>query len=229
MLSILTNKGKLWILFGVGLTLLISAVVFSPQINDRFSQLLIVKNETFDTNDSANIRSNLNECSVEIRPKAGLFGYGLGDGKAQLMNCFNAMDSDLASISYNTHNQYFSVVTNVGFLGLIIFLGSLFIQSIISLNRKNFLAVTLVILFAVWIFAENILERQGGVMYFSLFTSFLFVLNFKSPVEDKIVLSHERVMDSINSSSVIKLLHSLIFPNIQALNNRIKRPGGLIG
>lgn len=197
-LSILTNKLRLWILFGAGLTLLITMVIFSSQINERFSQLLIVKNTIVNNTDFENVRSNTYNCSIELLPDAGFFGFGIGDGKNELNKCFDSIDSKLSSVSYNTHNQYFSIVTNVGFLGLIIFLGSLFIQSIISLNRKNYLAVTMVVLFTVWMFAENILERQGGVMYFSLFTSFLFVLNFKSPVEDKIVLSHERVMDSLN-------------------------------
>jgi O-antigen ligase len=196
MLSILTNKLKLWILFGAGLTLMITTIVFSPQVNERFSQLLIIKNGNFN-GDSGTIRSNLNECTIELLPDAGFLGYGIGDGKTQLQDCFNSVNSDLAYMSYNTHNQYLSIVMNVGFIGLVIFLGSLFILSIISLNKKNYLAITMLILLAVWMLAENILERQGGVMFFSLFTGFLFVLNFKSIGAGSFVLSHERVMGMI--------------------------------
>lgn len=197
-LSVLTNKVKLWILSGAGLTLLISAIVFSPQVNERFSQLLVIKNNSIETLNSNEIRANLNACSIELLPKAGLIGYGIGDGKEQLTNCFSSMDGRLAGMSYNSHNQYISIVMNVGFLGLILFLGSLFINCIISLNKKNYLAVTTVVLMAIWMLAENILERQGGVMYFALFTSFLFVLNFKEKKQSSNLLSHEIVMESIN-------------------------------
>jgi len=197
-LSILTNKLRLWILFGSGLTLMISVIIFSHQINERFSQLLIVKNSIANNIDSENVRSHIYNCNIELLPKAGFLGFGIGDGKKELNECFVSMDSNLAKVSYNTHNQYFSIVQNVGFLGLIIFLGSLFVHSIISLNCKNYLAVTMVVFLAVWMLAENILERQGGVMYFALFTSFLFLINFNLPSKTELVLSHEKVIGEIN-------------------------------
>ncbi|WP_158448956.1 O-antigen ligase family protein [Nonlabens marinus] len=196
-ISILTNKWKLWILFASMLTLLIATIIFSPKIADRFSELLIVKNEASIRNTST-VRSDVNQCTFLLLPEAGFIGYGIGDGKAELQECLSTVNKDLANRSYNTHNQYFSIIVNVGFIGLTLFLGSLFILSIISLNVKNHLAITLAILFAVWMLAENILERQGGIMYFSLFTSFLFVINFKTTRKLPLLLSHEKIMEAIN-------------------------------
>ena len=132
-------------------------------------------------------------------PDAGLFGYGLGDGNHQLINCFERKESHLASMSYNTHNQYVSLLLNIGFIGLIVFLASIFIHTIISLNAKNHLAVAVVIFFAVWMLSENILERQGGVMYFALFTGMLFLINFKFTPKNSNDKSHQDILAAISN------------------------------
>lgn len=195
--SLLANQTRVWLLFGFSLMGMISLVVFSPQVNQRFSQSLIVKEKASFDLDSLLVRYSLEKCGVELLPKAGLFGFGIGDGKTELMGCYDSIDSDLSKIKYNIHNQYLSIILNVGFIGLLIFLACLFIYAIATVNQKNFLSVAIIILFSSWMLSENILERQGGVMYFSLIATFLFLSSLPAMREKKIILSHEKVFDAL--------------------------------
>lgn len=197
-LSVLINKPKLWTLFGSGVVIIIGLIVLSPTINNKFSELLIVKNQSHKNVESLTVRNAIDECSFELMPDAGLFGFGIGDGKGQLLDCFNEKQSDLFNLSYNTHNQYLSIVLNVGFVGLIVFLFTLGMHTIISLNKKNSLAIAMTLLFAVWMLAENIIERQDGVMYFAIFLNFFYLLNFYTGKRKKLILSHEKVFESFD-------------------------------
>lgn len=202
MLTILINQRKLWILFSGLFVCILGLIVFVPSINSRFSELLIVKNPEHKTLESVTIRNTINECSFEIMPHASLFGYGIGDSKQELLDCFASKESALFDLSYNTHNQYLSLILAVGFIGLLVFFLSYGYLGIQSLNKKNYLAVALLFLFAVWMLAENILERQEGVFYFSLFLNFLFVLNFNASTSaGSLVLSHEKVIDTFEKDN----------------------------
>lgn len=197
-MAFLINKPKMWSFFASGLVTVTALIMFSPSMNQKFSELLVLKDQSDRTIQSLEIRDIINECSFEIMPNAGLLGYGIGDGKSALLDCFKDKNSTLFNASYNTHNQYLSIVLNVGFIGLLLFLFTIGIHTVISLNKGGYLAVAVTLFFAVWMLAENILERQDGVMYLSLFLNALYILNFYSGKPKKMVLSHEKIIDALH-------------------------------
>lgn len=197
-LAILLNKIKLWALFGGGIAIIMALIVFLPGINQKLTSLLIIKDQRHTNLESMVIRDRINECSFEMMPQAGFFGYGIGDGKTQLNTCFKNKNSELDKYSYNTHNQYISLILNVGFIGLMVFILTLGMHLIISLDKKNHLAISISVVFLIWMLAENILERQSGVMFYALFTAFLFRLNFTGSRSTPMVLSHEKVIETFD-------------------------------
>lgn len=194
--ALMVNKTKLWALFVASTIVVIGLLSVSVYFNKQFNKLLFVKADT--DIQYAEIKSAIQSCSIELIPEAGIFGFGLGDGKDELINCYDGKNNALKQASYNSHNQYLSLFLNVGLIGLILFALTLFILLFTGLNNRNYLGIALLILFGVFMLAENILERQHGVVYFALFLCVLFIGNFKKPAKKQLVLSHEKVIDSFN-------------------------------
>ena len=143
------------------------------------------------------VKETVKKCSVDLVPKAGFWGYGIGDGKKELMSCYAQYNSDLETISYNSHNQYLSILIHTGFLGILAFGITMFVLLFMGLNSKNYLGIAFLILFGMFMTAENILERQHGVIYFSLLINFLFASNFTNRKPKQRELSHEEMMDAL--------------------------------
>jgi O-antigen ligase len=194
--ALMINKVKLWALFMSATLIVIGLLTFSSVFNQKFNRLLIVKNAA--DIEYAEIKKTIQTCSIELIPEAGLFGFGLGDGKDELINCFDGKNKSLKEVSYNSHNQYLSIFLNVGLVGLILFSISLFILLFVGLNNRNYLGIAILVLFGVFMLAENVLERQQGVVYFALFLNILFIENFKIRRSSPLILTHEKVIDSFN-------------------------------
>ena len=194
--ALMVNKTKLWALFMSATVLVIGLLTFSSSFNENFNRLLIVKDSA--NMEYAEIKKTIQSCSIELIPEAGLLGFGLGDGKEELINCYDGKSSSLKNASYNSHNQYLSIFLNVGLFGLILFAFSLFALLSTGLNHRNYLGIAILVLFGVFMLAENVLERQQGVVYFALFLNLLFIGNFKRPVLKPLILSHEKVLESLN-------------------------------
>lgn len=167
---------RVWAFYGVFIISLGSLLVAFPSTIQRFNQLLkMEKVET--TKNSAQIQSVVLNCAKEKMEEAGIFGFGLGDGKEQLIDCYGDVDQDLVSSSYNSHNQYISLVLMIGFIGLFIFLAMLFYNVMNGLRSGVFIAIAFILFYAIVMFSENLLERQEGVIYFSLLINLLYFLN----------------------------------------------------
>ena len=74
---------------------------------------------------------------------------------------------------YNAHNQFLEIMLDNGLVGLILFLTTILYQLRLIIKRKQmyFLAVYWSIL--VFLFTESLLERQNGVIIWSLFISLI--------------------------------------------------------
>jgi O-antigen ligase len=199
LLSLMVNRMKLWTVFIASLFLTAGLLSISPRFNEQFTRLLIVKNAA--DIEYVEIKETIRSCAIELVPVSGIFGFGIGDGKDKLIQCYEGKSSKLQNISYNSHNQYLSVSLNVGFLGLIALACTLFTMLFIGLNRKNYLGIAILILISVFMLAENILEREQGVIYFAIFINFLFFENFPKSLKSPMILSHERVMKSLNNNA----------------------------
>lgn len=190
-LAFLINRRKMWGLFSTGVFLIITLVYFSSNFNSKFSNLLVV-NALNESVDERLIRLDLNYCNATLLPKAGVFGFGIGDGKEKLSSCLEIRQPVLSSLGYNNHNQYSGIILNVGYLGLILFLVAIIVQVLHSLSRKNVLGVSVSVFFLLLFFSENFLERQDGVMLYMLFVCILYAVNYQINISDKSIFSSDR-------------------------------------
>ncbi|WP_157111636.1 O-antigen ligase family protein [Nonlabens spongiae] len=192
--SLKINHYKVWTLFAAALTIIVGLISFSKDFNQRFADLFFVKDSS--EIEYAEIKKTIQVCAIELAPEAGLFGYGVGDGKQKLIDCYKGKNQTLALNSYNSHNQYIGLYLKIGFLGLLVFAIYLFSLLYTGLTQKNHLGTSILIFIGIFMLAENIIEREQGVYYFALFLGFLFLNNFKIPKKYDMILSHEKVLRS---------------------------------
>lgn len=101
--------------------------------------------------------------------KANPYGVGTGDIKDKLDQKY--LDNDLDNFAerhFNPHNQYFQTTIAIGWLGgiVLVFMGVfLFVY---SYKRKNTLLLAFTVMAFVNMFFESFLERQAGIVFFSI-------------------------------------------------------------
>ena len=157
-------KIKAFILF-ITLVLIMGVVKFIPDISNRFNDFVVLFDYT--NMSSSNLRLNLIDVSIDAIKEKPFFGYGIGDTKDILSNLEHKNDF-FNNKYYNTHNQYLNFMLATGFLGLLLFIIFLFknLQFAILGSLEQF---SIVLLFILLMFIENILDRQNGVIYFAVF------------------------------------------------------------
>jgi O-antigen ligase len=77
---------------------------------------------------------------------------------------------------YNTHNQFLAVAFATGAFGFIIFILFL-LKNIKLVISRSFEQLSIVLLFVSLMFIENILDRQNGIIYFSIFINYFSFYN----------------------------------------------------
>jgi hypothetical protein len=177
-LVLMFKNKKLYFVFGLGFLGLLSVIVLNPKVNERFSELLQVQDADASLTNSTNIRYSIYKCVTSVIPDAGVFGYGIGDGKNQLIDCYNEDAAFLASHRYNSHNQFLGIILNVGYLGLLFFSLFLLYHLIRAFYKKNYLFIAVLLFYCIVMFSENILERENGILYFTFFINLFLMLDY---------------------------------------------------
>lgn len=81
---------------------------------------------------------------------------------------------------YNAHNQFLETLLEYGLLGFCLFLILIFYLVRLFIRHKSFLALSLLLVFIIYMLTESILERHSGIVLFSfLITLFTAQLNQK--------------------------------------------------
>jgi O-antigen ligase len=165
-------KIKVFILF-ITLVLIIGVVKFIPDISNRFNDFV----DLFDyTNmSSSNLRLNLIDVSIDAIKEKPFFGYGIGDIK-DILSDFEHKNDFFNNKYYNTHNQYLNLMLATGFFGLLLFIAFLF-KNLKLAYSGSFEQFSIVLLFVLLMFIENILDRQNGVIYFAVFVNYFSFYN----------------------------------------------------
>ena len=129
---------------------------------------------------SSNLRINIYKTSIPLIKEKPYFGYGIGAGEDVLFQKENTINF-FNSKNYNSHNQYLGYALNAGLFGLVFFLFFIFKNLKIAF-QNSFEHASLIVFFILLMFVENILDRQNGILFFSLFINyfaFYAVLNEK--------------------------------------------------
>lgn len=118
------------------------------------------------------------KCALEtINLKMLIFGFGTGDVKIHVAECYEKRNLPLY---FNSHNEYLSTLLRTGLLGLISLISNLLIGIFLYLKiKRNFFLVLAITLSIVFI-SESVLSRQKGVVFFNLFNCFqiFYFLNY---------------------------------------------------
>lgn len=123
---------------------------------------------------SLNIRVGIYECSWKVFSANWLIGTGIGDAQSELNKCYSSFDTDVYDEGkYNTHNNYLAVAVSTGTVGLISFLFMLIYHLFQSIKHKNLVFILFLVFVMICFMAENILSRNHGVVFYSLFCAVL--------------------------------------------------------
>ena len=161
------------------LMLFVGIIKFIPDISNRFNDFVILFDNTKVS--STNLRLNLIDVSIDAIKEEPFLGYGIGDTKDILSNLENK-NNFFKDKYYNTHNQYLNFMLATGFLGLLLFIVFLF-KNLQMVALGSFEQLSIVLLFILLMFIENILDRQNGVIYFSIFINYFSFYNTINNVE----------------------------------------------
>jgi len=161
--------------------IIVSLMFFiSPMTQKRFKEVFNLSSYTkVENTNSTSIRYGIYQCALKKIKEKPIFGHGIGDVKNELNECYSKASSVLLKGKYNSHNQYLSILLSNGIVGLIIFISFLFINFRKAILQNNQLFFSLLTFFSIIMLFENILERQSGVILFSLFINFFAFIDIK--------------------------------------------------
>ena len=97
-----------------------------------------------------------------------LIGYGTRSHRDFLYNKYK--DYGLTSAykeDYNAHNQYLEVFLEFGLLGFILFLSMILYLLWIFNKNKDFSALSILLVFLIYMLTESIFQRHSGIVIFS--------------------------------------------------------------
>ena len=113
--------------------------------------------------------------SFELIREHPLFGVGTGDVKDALMEKYKANNlTKILAEKLNAHNQYLQTFISIGVFGFMALVFMLVAPAVHAFQRKDFVYFLFLIIFAVNIGVESMLENQAGVIFYALFNSILF-------------------------------------------------------
>ena len=171
-------KVKAFFIFLV-LLLFFVTIKFIPDISNRFNDFSVLFDNTKAS--STNLRINLINTTLNAINEKPLFGYGIGDTK-DVLSALEDKNSFFKGKYYNTHNQFLNTTLATGIIGLLLFIFFL-LKNLQLIVFRSFEQLSIVLLFVALMFIENILDRQNGIIYFSIFINYFSFYNQTNKVE----------------------------------------------
>ncbi|RMB57956.1 O-antigen ligase family protein [Dokdonia sinensis] len=162
----------------VAMVVVVGLTVAIPKTRNKFVELLKIENLDKGSLTSTNIRYTIYACAKELIADAAFLGYGIGDYNDVLQKSYKEKDKPiLVAGEYNAHNQFFSLMLMGGVLAVVFFGLMLAVNFVFAIRYDNQLLILLLIFYSLVMLTENILEREQGVIYFSLFLSYFGLRN----------------------------------------------------
>jgi hypothetical protein len=177
--------GKKFLVVSFALIVIIVGLsVLSPVTRERFEGLYKSKFEFSKfTVDRFIIWSTAGEYILE-NPSEFIVGKGTGSSEKLMDELYTKKHIDWNfEKKTNTHNQYIEFLLDSGFIGLLVLISFLALSIIEFSKSGNSLGLFFIILITTAMISENYLNRQKGVMFFSVFYSlFYFVKRDESQI-----------------------------------------------
>lgn len=162
---------KPFIFIVVGLIVLMAAL---PHTRNKFLEFEKIENIEKGMPTSTNIRYTIYGIAKNVILNSPIIGYGIGDYRKVLSDKYDTLDIKILKESrYNTHNQFLSLLIIGGIIALLAFLFTLVINIIFAIRFNNELLLLVIAFYGIVMLTDNVLEKESGVIYFSLFFNFL--------------------------------------------------------
>lgn len=114
--------------------------------------------------------------AASLEFKTHPFGVGTGNVDDHLATrLIDLGQGEMAKKNYNPHNQYLQTGLEIGWIGLIILLGIIFLCFQFSIRQKNWLLLLIITNLAFNMLFESMLQRQSGIVFYTFWICILVV------------------------------------------------------
>ncbi len=154
-------KGVSWLVIVIVINLL--SLNFIKQASKRMSKT-----------SSGEVRMLIWEASILQISKSPIFGYGSGDSRSAMTEGYQIVDYAYGiKYNQNCHNQYFETGISTGLIGILVLLGWFLLAFKMGWQTQNYLLCIFLVIIALNILTESMLERQQGTYFVAFFGSLL--------------------------------------------------------
>ncbi len=142
--------------------------------------------ENGQTSGSTGVRYSIWKIAIESIEEHWLTGVGAGDIKPVLFKEYKAANlNEAIKGNLNVHNQYLETFLGQGIIGISLLLYLLFLGVQQALKRKDLLLSGFILLIALSMGPESMLNSQMGVVFIAFFYYFLFSYDLPAPKLEK--------------------------------------------
>jgi O-antigen ligase len=137
----------------------------------------ITSPKTMQTNleDGTVARMEIWKLSIGLIKQHFIFGVGTGDVKNVFLESYKQQNLyPIFRKKLNAHNQYLQTFVTLGVVGFGLLFLSLMVPAYWSLRNGKYPYFLFIVIFAVNILFESMLETQAGVIFYAFFNAFLF-------------------------------------------------------
>lgn len=112
--------------------------------------------------------------SLDLIKSNWLIGVGEANKTTELVKAYTRKGYDVpAQQMHNSHNQYLDFFIGGGVIAFSLFMVGLVSLFVNAINRRNYLMLAFLLIFSFNAIFENLLSRYAGILFFSVFASFL--------------------------------------------------------
>jgi len=179
------------VLSKVGIIFIIGSIFFLMVFNISFLKSRLINEfkatqiapPIGETHNSVNIRVGIYQCSWNLLHNNWITGFGVGAVQNELNNCYTKFDTDVYTKTiYNSHNQFFHIALSSGIIGLILFIIMFYSQFKLAHVNKDHLYISFLVFVFICFFAENVLVRIHGILFFAYFNTLFVKRNIQKQV-----------------------------------------------
>lgn len=128
---------------------------------------------------SVNIRIGIYQCAIQIIEQNIWFGTGIGDVQDELNSCYSQFATDAYKLdNYNSHSYFLHSWLVAGIIGFLAFCYMIWYFFRIAIDSNSSLYICFLVIIFMGMLFENILSRNHGVLFFSIFNT-LFLQFYK--------------------------------------------------
>lgn len=125
---------------------------------------------------SSAIRLAIWQSSMEIIENNFFTGVGTGDTQDELVRMYNKNNFifDKGYRHHNAHNQFIQTMVTIGIPGLLLLVGIFMVSFAQAWKQRSYFYMTFIIYIALNCLTESLLQRQKGIVFFSLINFLIF-------------------------------------------------------